>query len=150
MSRTLASSFFMMALITLAGLPNAFAQRLNLEPGLWEYTNELRMGESGEPRVQVFEGCVTQAQLDDGDFMLQDIEACDMIEQRISENQMNYVMNCQGPEGTSIAIVAEIKFNGDTAEGTIQNTVSTPMGDLAMSVNVSARRIGECDETEEG
>lgn len=150
MSRHLISSLVIVGMMASVAASDAFAQRLNLEPGLWEYTNELRMGESGEPKVQVFEGCVTQAELDDGDFMLQDIEACDMIEQRISQDQMNYVMNCQGPEGTAIAIVAEIKFNGDTAEGTIQNRISTPMGELAMSVNVSARRIGECDETEEG
>lgn len=126
----------------------ALAQRVNLVPGLWEYTNTLQMGE-GEPRVQVFEGCVTQAELDDGDFMLQDIEACEMAEQTVTERRMDYVMNCQGPEGTQLSIEARITFDGERAEGVINNTVMTPMGDLAMAVNVSARRIGPCEDIPE-
>lgn len=126
----------------------AFAQPLNLNPGLWEYTNVLQLTESAEPQTQVFEGCVTQADLDDGAFMRQDIAGCEMIEQQLSADQLSYAMNCQGPEGTELRIAAEIAFNGDTATGVINNIVATPMGDMTMVVNVTARRVGECDTTE--
>jgi len=139
----LLGTFFLMA------TPNLWAQRINLEPGLWEYTNEMRMGDQGEPRTQVFESCVTQADLDSGDFMVQDIDACEMVEQQISANQLTYSMNCQGPEGTKLAVVAEISFDGDRASGVLNNTIATPMGDLAMAVDVAARRIGPCPEQDE-
>lgn len=130
--------------IGLAFSSHALAQRINLEPGLWEYTNTLQMGEMGNPQTQVFEDCVTQEQLDEGEFMFQEMDGCELVEQRISFDEMTYVLNCEGPEGTQVSVSAELTFDGDTAEGVIQNTVAAPMGSLVMTVNLSARRKGPC------
>ncbi|GEM_PF-3145577 len=124
----------------------AQAQPLNLNPGLWEYTNELRFDNADEPQTQVFESCVTEADLASGQFMQQDIEACEMTEQRLQPNQMIYSMTCQGPEGTSLDIEADIELNGDNASGVINNTVLTPAGELSMTVNLTARRVGPCPD----
>lgn len=121
---------------------------LNLNPGLWEYTNELRFEGNSEPETQVFEGCVTQEDLDSGQFMQQDIDACEMTDQQLSPNRMVYTMACQGPEGSALTIEADIELNGDTAQGVINNTVTTPAGDMAMAVNLTARREGPCPESE--
>jgi len=133
--------------LVLFGQPS-HAQTLNLTPGLWEYTNELRFDEAAEPETQVFEGCVTEADLESGQFMQQDIDACEMNEQQLRRNQMVYSMTCQGPEGTSLEIEANIQLDGDAASGVINNTVITPMGEMSMAVNLTARRIGPCPDSD--
>lgn len=145
--------WFFVGLMTLSfGWANANAQTqaqtLNLNPGLWEYTNELRFSEDAEPETQVFESCVTRQDLDSGQFMQQDIDACEMVEQRFSPNQMVYSMACQGPEGTTLDIEANVELNGDRAQGVINNTVVTPMGEMGMVVNLTARRIGPCPQAD--
>lgn len=121
------------------------AQSINLNPGLWEYTNELTFVEGSEPRVQVFENCVTAEDLENSGFMMQDIDACEVVEQEILFDRMTYVMNCLGPEGTTLAIDARIEFDGDRATGVINNSVQTPLGEMDMVVNLSAERLGDCD-----
>lgn len=125
------------------------AQSINLNPGLWEYTNELSFGEGRTPQIQVFEDCVTAEDLSEGSFMMQDIDACEVVEQQTRFDRMTYVMNCLGPDGTTLAIDARIEFDGDTAQGVIKNTVATPLGDMDMVVNLSARRLGECETNNE-
>lgn len=146
-----ATRLSMFALVLLLGIASAptYAQSINLNPGLWEYTNELSFGEGRTPQTQVFEDCVTAEDLSEGTFMMQDIDACEVVEQQTRFDRMTYVMNCLGPEGTTLAIDARIEFDGDTAQGVINNTVATPLGDMDMVVNLSARRLGECEINDE-
>lgn len=146
-----ASRLSVFALVCVLAIANAptYAQSINLNPGLWEYTNELSFGEGRAPQTQVFEDCVTAEDLSEGSFMMQDIEACEVVEQQMRFDQMTYVMNCMGPEGTTLAIDARIEFDGDTAQGVINNTIATPLGDMKMVVNLSARRLGDCEAPDE-
>lgn len=146
-----ATRLSMFALVLLLGIASAptYAQSINLNPGLWEYTNELSFGEGRTPQTQVFEDCVTAEDLSEGTFMMQDIDACEVVEQQTRFDRMTYVMNCLGPEGTTLAIDARIEFDGDTAQGVINNTVATPLGDMDLVVNLSARRLGECEINDE-
>ena len=142
--------FYFVVMLTSLSLgwisPHAQAQTLNLNPGLWEYTNELRFDEGAEPETQVFESCVTRDDLDSGQFMQQDIDACEMVDQQLSPNRMVYSMTCQGPEGTALDIQADIQLSGDEAQGVINNSVVTPMGEMSMVVNLTARRLGPCPD----
>ncbi len=139
----------LLALFSVLGSASTQAQSINLNPGLWEYTNELTFIEGSEPRVQVFEDCVTAEDLENSGFMMQDIDACEVVEQEILFDRMTYVMNCLGPEGTTLAIDARIEFDGDSATGVINNSVVTPLGEMDMVVNLSAKRLGDCDPEDE-
>jgi len=139
----------LLALFLVLGSVSIQAQSVNLNPGLWEYTNELTFIEGSEPRVQVFEDCVTAEDLENSGFMMQDIDACEVVEQEILFDRMTYVMNCLGPEGTTLAIDARIEFDGDSATGVINNSVVTPLGEMDMVVNLSAKRLGDCDPGDE-
>jgi len=138
-----------MSLFLMLGSASIQAQSININPGLWEYTNELTFIEGSEPRVQVFEDCVTVEDLENSGFMMQDIDACEVVEQEILFDRMTYVMNCMGPEGTTLAISARIEFDGDSASGVINNSVVTPLGEMDMVVNLSAKRLGDCDPEDE-
>ncbi len=135
--------------LSLLGVSLAMAQAVNLEPGEWEYTNELTIGESFSPETQVFTDCVTEDEIREGVLLGLTLEGCDVHDQTISRDGMRYVMTCEGPEGTKLSIDADIDFFGDRATGVINNTVATPLGDMAMVVNLTARRLGECSEADE-
>ena len=137
----------MSALVALTLSPIAVAQAVNLEAGEWEYTNELVFGPGMSPQTQVFTDCVTEDEIKEGSLLGLTIEGCEIHEQRIWEDGLRYVMTCTGPEGTSLSVDAEIEFDGDRASGVIRNTVATPMGDLEMLVNMTARRLGDCSES---
>ena len=139
----------MLTIFVVLASASAHAQSININPGLWEYTNELTFIEGSEPRVQVFEDCVTAEDLENSGFMMQDIEACEVVEQEILFDRMTYVMNCMGPEGTQLAIDARIELDGDSASGVINNSVATPLGEMDMVVNLSAKRLGDCDPEDE-
>jgi hypothetical protein len=137
---------FSLVALGCVGINAVMAQAVNLQAGEWEYTNELVFGGGLTPQKQIFTDCVTEDEIKEGALLGLTIDGCEIHEQRISTNNMHYVMTCEGPEGTRLSVDANIEFDGDTAQGVIKNLVATPLGDMEMTVNMTARRLGDCDE----
>ncbi|MDQ2070073.1 DUF3617 domain-containing protein [Natronospira bacteriovora] len=141
MRRCLLASLLALPLTLLADTPN-------VEPGLWEHTSVTRI--SGAPmeipeQEYTQQECLTQEELDEPDFFIQEGDGCDFYDQEISSSGMSYTMICSDHEiGTSVRMDASLSFFGDRMEGVMEGEMDSPMGQLTMIVEMSGERIGDC------
>jgi len=140
MTRTIAAA------LTLGLATFAVAETPNIEPGLWKYENNMTF--SGDVPIpdqsQSSEECVTSEDIAEGDAFLQDVDECDITHKDLRRDGMDYSMVCTQPDGTQMTMDATMAFAGDTATGTINGNMETPMGAMQMTINVAGERIGDC------
>lgn len=124
----------------------AVAETPNIEPGLWKYENSMTF--SGDVPIpdqnQTSEECVTAEDIAEGDAFLDDVDECEITHKDLRRDGMNYSMLCTQPDGTEMTMDAEMAFAGNTANGTIEGTMETPMGAMQMTITVTGERIGDC------
>lgn len=124
------------------------AETPNIEPGLWKYENSMSF--SGDIPIpdqnQTSEECVTAEDIAEGEAFFDDVDECEITHKDMRRDGMDYSMVCTQPDGTQMTMDAEMQFNGDTASGTINGNMDTPMGAMQMVITVSGERIGDCPE----
>jgi len=139
-ARTLAATLALgLTTVTVAETPN-------IEPGLWKYDNNMTFaGDVPIPdQNQTSEECVTAEDIAEGGAFLDDVDECDITHKDLRRDGMDYSMTCTQPDGTQMTMDAEMQFNGDTASGTINGNMETPMGAMQMIISMSGQRIGDC------
>lgn len=130
----------------LALSPFVAAETPNMQPGMWEYHNKMTF-QSDFPipdQEHTNQECVTLEDIERGDAFLEDVEDCEITHQDIRRDGMDYSMTCRSPDGTEMTMDATMDFHGDSANGVIDGTMQTPMGDMSMRINMSGRRVGDC------
>ncbi len=122
------------------------ADEPNLNPGLWEYNTTITFdSEFPIPDQQDSStDCLTAEDIAQGNTFVDDMEGCEMVREDLRSDGMDYVMECQAPDGTSITMEAQMAFDGDTATGNISGDMETPMGPMKMNINIDGRRIDDC------
>lgn len=139
------------AALAVAALPfAALADTPNVEPGLWEYTATTAI-EGGPislpPNENVYRQCLTQEDLQEPDFLMSDMDECQISDLQVGRDGMSYNMVCTETEsGSSVAMQAEASFLGDRMTGTMNGEMETPMGVMTMVVSQEGRRISDCEE----
>ena len=126
----------------------AFAERPNIEPGLWEYETQMSV-EAAFPfpdQSDTITECVTEDDISKADTFLgeMDMEECDVRRQEMRADGANYEMTCV-QEGITVDMVMDMKFFGDRSEGLITTEAETPMGPMKSTIRMTGRRIGDCD-----
>jgi hypothetical protein len=122
------------------------AETPNLNPGLWEYTNTMSF-ESEFPipdQTDTTTDCLTEDQIREGDAFFDDMDGCETTTRNMRRDGMDFVLECQAPDGTSVTMTADMEFNGDTASGTITGDMETPMGPMKMTIEMQSRRVSDC------
>lgn len=128
------------------------AETPDIEPGLWRYVNTTVM-EGGaidrQEQENSHQQCVTESDLEDPDFMLEDVENCEISNRSLSASGMEYTMRCEEQSGMVVTMDGDIDFFGDRMEGRMTGKMVSPMGEMDMDVTMEAERIGECPAEEE-
>jgi len=122
------------------------AETPNIEPGNWEYTSRVSF-QSQFPipeQSDTSTNCVTEEDINKGDAFMQEMDGCTITNRDVRSDGVDYSMNCDSGDGTSMTMDASIEFNGDTMEGTISGEMQSPMGPMQMNVAMTGRRIGDC------
>lgn len=129
---------------------SALAAQPNLNPGQWQYeTTTVFEGDMPIPdQTDTTTDCLTQEKLDEQDLLQDFGEACDVVEQDIRDDGMDFSVRCS-VEGQETNMNGNMNFNGNSAEGTISVQAETPMGLMAMRMEMSGSRIGDCGEAVE-
>ncbi len=140
--------YHLLILLTALALPAlAAAEEPNIEPGLWEYENKMTYeGDMPIPdRTETNQECVTLEDIQDGAafFDDEDMEGCEMTHSDVRSDGMDYTMECTD-EGVQITMEAKMEFMGDRSSGLITGDMDTPMGPVAMRIDMEGRRIGDC------
>jgi Protein of unknown function (DUF3617) len=135
----------------------AYAQTLNLRPGLYEFTSiadvqlppdvAARMPPQALARMQqphVSQHCITQTDLDHVSRQLSqgrggdEASSCKVTEHSIVGNQVTFTSQC--PRGTA-------HFEGSFAADSFQGTmVSSGEQGRNVTVKISAKRVGDCSQ----
>lgn len=123
----------------------AWADRPNVEPGLWEFTNTMEMtGAMDMPgHTETSQECITEEDLDAG-IQLHDEEDCEVLDESISSDQVSYRLVCTDPQGGSMEMDMTMELMGDRMEGEMTGTAETPMGEMQMNMDMVGERIGDC------
>lgn len=126
----------------------AYADRPNIEPGLWEYETRMTV-EAAFPfpeQTDTTTECVTEEDVSKADAFIDsmDMEECDIRRQEMRADGANYEMSCT-QEGITVAMAMDMKFFGDRSEGLITTEAETPMGPMKSTIVMTGRRLGDCD-----
>jgi len=126
----------------------ALADRPNLEAGLWAFTNTTTM-EGGPMEIpeeeSTYQECVTEEDLDDPEFLLEDMDNCEVSDLEMSSGGMSYSMVCEEPEmGMTVTMDSQASFMGDRMEGSMDGKMEGPMGEMTMQVTTEGSRIDDC------
>jgi len=124
------------------------AETPNIQPGMWEYENKMTV-DAPFPvpdQTDTHSECVTEDEIADAQNFLGDMDAeeCDIIREDMRRDGANYEMVCQ-VEGMTMRMNMDMTFMGDTAEGLITSEADTPMGPMTSTIEMSGRRIGDCE-----
>jgi len=130
-----------------AGLAfSAIAETPNLQPGNWEHTSTVTFNSEFPipDQSDTSTNCITEEDINNGDAFVQDMEECEVTHRDVRSDGMDYSLNCDSADGTSMTMEASLKFMGDSMEGTVNGDMETPMGAMQMNVTMTGRRIGDC------
>ncbi|MDH3662186.1 MAG: DUF3617 domain-containing protein [Alphaproteobacteria bacterium] len=124
----------------LATMSITLAEGLPITPGLWEMTTQNPMTGTDVVRQE----CMTEAVFDPS-HMIGKERGCDVSNQAVSGNTVDYDMTCQDPSGQG-AMQAHFSFTIDGDQGNGNVDMSFDMGGQTMKMNhkVSAKRVGDC------
>ncbi len=143
MTRSLVSAGLALGLMTLAQ-----AQTPDIQPGLWEYETRMNV-EAAFPfpeQNDTTTDCVTEDDVNEADTFMgdMDVEECDVTREDMRRDGASYEMVCQA-DGMTMDMTMELKFMGDRSEGLIISQAETPMGPMKSTIEMSGRRIGDCE-----
>jgi hypothetical protein len=128
--------FFILILLSI-GFTSTAAADVDINPGLWEITTEMKMPGMSMPPATITQ-CLTKEDLVPQSSSPN--QECEIIDMQTSGNTVRWTMKCSGEGGESIA-KGEVTYHGDTYEGTM---VMTQAG-TDYTMHMTGRRIGECE-----
>lgn len=141
--RSLVSASLALGLISLA-----LAETPNIQPGLWEYQTRMTV-EAQFPfpeQNDTSTNCLTEEDIAKTDTFMgdMDMQDCEVTREEVRPDGANYEMVCQA-EGMTMEMTMELTFLGDTSEGLIISQAETPMGPMKSTIEMSGRRLGDCE-----
>ena len=120
----------------------ALAAGQAMQPGMWEYT--LKMEMAGMPVAmppQVFQRCMTQKDVDQGDYASNPREQskCEIKNMKQEPGKVSYDVACKGEH----AVTGHYEFTMTPTSMTGGGTMNLA-GGQTMKQNMSAKRVGDC------
>ncbi len=114
------------------------ADDVNMNPGLWEWTTQINMPNSGmKIPPTVSRKCLTKEDLVPA--TKKPGQECDIKDLKTSSGQVSWAMTCKSPQGP-VASTGKMFYQGDTAHGEIKvNTQG-----MLMTSKMQGKRLGDC------
>lgn len=141
--RSLVSAGLVFGLISLTS-----AETPNIQPGLWEYQTRMTV-EAQFPfpeQTDTTTNCLTEEDIAKVDTFMgdMDMQECEVTRQEVRADGASYEMVCQA-EGMTMEMTMELTFLGDRSEALIISQAETPMGPMKSTIEMSGRRLGDCE-----
>jgi len=113
---------------------------LDMNPGLWEITTEVKMSGMTMPKTTNTQ-CITKDSMVPQAGTAQGQGQCEMKDIRTHGDTVNWSIECSG-QGGAMTGTGEITYHGNTFEG----TSSMSMQGMDIKTIMKGRRIGECQK----
>jgi hypothetical protein len=123
----------------------ALAETPNLQPGMWSHTTTTSVEGpmSMAPQSTTSQQCLTQEQVNKGVDMLEIPKQCSVTKMNVMRDTADFALTCN-IQGMPMAFIGHSAFHGDNMNGQMSSEVDTPVGKMLMSMDFTAKRIGEC------
>jgi hypothetical protein len=122
----------------------------NIQPGEWEVSSRITTtGFMPMPEQNVTETqCIRAEDITADALMALPVEdGCEITHRESSRDRATLAWTCdvnQGGMQMQAEGRADMRFNGDRSDGTMNMKMTTPMGDLDMQGIITGRRTGDC------
>ena len=140
-----------LAVLGIAAASVCYADAMPIRAGLWETSVKLDMpGMPVAPQPITISNCLTEEQVRDPDAAMASLNSpregdgnCQVGNYKLAGNIATWTMNCTGPN--TIKGEGRIIFeNANAYHGTVKMQMAGPQGDMSMTQNMKARRVGDC------
>ena len=124
------------------------AQEPNLSPGLWETSTRVSFESelfALPTQTDQRKECLTRDKIARGLALLDDAEECNFSHKDLRADGMDYRMTCTDPSIGTAELEGSFEFKGDSASGQMTGVLQSPMGQMNMTSEMSARRLGDCE-----
>ncbi len=126
----------------------AQAETPNIQPGQWEYQTRMAV-EAPFPvpeQNDTSTDCVSEQDVAEANTFMgdMDVEECEITHEEMRSDGAKYEMVCQA-DGMTMDMTLDLKFMGDRSEGLITSQAETPMGPMKTTIEMTGRRVGECE-----
>ena len=140
MIRTAIYATTLAALVAVLG--SAQAEGLAIKPGLWRTTTQMSNPMGPGMTTRTTEECVEETSFDPVS-MLQDAEGCRITRNEVSENQVDFAMDC-AMGGTQARVTGEFQSQSDTGSGHMNMNLNGEGMKMEMQMNWTSERLGDC------
>ena len=120
----------------------AFADSIQVEPGLWELTISLPDPFGGEPLKQVVRDCVRERNLTAKSVMAR-VQQCRFRDLSFKGPQVKWKMSCQTPTGPMNGS-GSARYNSTSVVGALDLAMTLGSLELPVHGSFKARRVGAC------
>lgn len=119
------------------------AAELPINPGMWETTMTRTDPLTGEPKTETTTKCVEQTSFNPSSLM-QDAQGCELLEDELNGDTLNFRMECSMPQGAAISVIGEYQTDGQTGQGNMDMKMNMGEMKMDMKMNWTAKRVGDC------
>ena len=119
------------------------ADGIAIQPGKWELTMTVNAPMMPQDQVKTSVECINQDRISAKD-MLQDQDACQIVDSSVEGDTLKWRMECPGPTGNAMA-EGFYTSQGDSMNGEMRMTMSMNGQTMTMNNTWNGRRIGDCD-----
>lgn len=120
----------------------AFADGLQVEPGLWEFVSSIPDPLSGEPLKQVHRSCVRDRTITPARVMAQ-IKECRIWNASFKGALVHWKMRCETPAGPMVGN-GKLRSIGTSVLGALEMTMALGALEIPVNGTFKGRRIGAC------
>ncbi len=115
---------------------------LKVIPGMWETTMTRTNPMNGEAVTETKKNCVTQTSFDPA-TMMQDTQGCKVVQDELDGDTLSFKMQCS-MSGAESTVTGKYQSDGDTGSGDMNIQMSMAGMNMNMSMNWTAKRVGDC------
>ena len=141
-----------LATLFIAATSVCHADAMPIRAGQWEITVKLDMpGMPVVPQPMTISNCVTEEQIKNPEAAMASLNSpregggnCKVGKYKLDGKIATWTMNCTGVN--TMKGEGRITFdNADAYHGTVKMQMTGPQGDMSMTQNMQARRVGDCE-----
>lgn len=120
----------------------AFADGMQVEPGLWEFTSSIPDPMAADPGKQVYRTCLRDRTITAERVMAQRKE-CRIWNAVFAGPSVRWKMRCETPAGP-MSGGGSLRFNGTAIAGSLDLTMALGSLEVPLTGTFRGRRIGNC------
>ena len=120
------------------------AEGLTLTPGLWEIQSTTTSFMTAQPVTRQDTECIKEAKTIDPANMMSDGLDCDILENALDGDTLNFRMSCTMQGQAQATAVGRFQTDGETSNMDMSITFNMGGTDMTMKMQSTGKRVGDC------